>query len=55
LRPPISVEHEAGQAASVVFQVFGMTRPAVEPGQLALVTASRFLLDLEEQEYFIES
>jgi len=29
--PPIKAEHEAGQGACTVFQVFGMTRPGIEP------------------------
>jgi len=31
LHPPINAEHEAGQAASTVFQVFGATPPGIEP------------------------
>jgi len=30
LRPPISAEHEARQAASTVIQILGMTRPGSE-------------------------
>jgi len=30
LHPPISAEHVAGQAASTVVQMFGMTRPGFE-------------------------
>jgi len=35
--PSINAEHEAGQAASAAFQVFGTTRPGIEPSLPALV------------------
>jgi len=28
---PNNIEHQAGQAAIVIFQVYGMTRPGIEP------------------------
>jgi len=31
LHPPINAEHEAGQEACAVFQIFGMTRPGTRP------------------------
>jgi len=37
LRPPMDAEHEAGQAASTVFQVFGMARSGIEPHLPGLV------------------
>ena len=37
LEPTHNAEHEAGQAASTVFQVFGVTRPGIEPMLPALV------------------
>jgi len=37
LHPPINAEQETGQAASTVFQVFGVTRLGNEPSLSALV------------------
>jgi len=37
LRSPIIAEHNGGQDASTVFQIFVMTPPGIEPDQAASV------------------
>ena len=41
LHPPINAEHEAGQAASTIFQVFCMTRQGIEPRPPALAARAQ--------------
>jgi len=41
LHPPIDTEHEAGQDASTVFQIFGMTRQGIELSLPALVARAQ--------------
>jgi len=41
LHLPINAEHETGQAASTIFQVFGMARPGIEPNLQALVVCAQ--------------
>ena len=41
LHPPINVEHEAGQAASIDFQVFDVTRLGIEPNLPAPVARAQ--------------
>jgi len=41
LHPPSNTEYEVGQDANIVFQVFGITRPGIEPRVPALVTRAQ--------------
>jgi len=46
LQPSIKVEHEAGHVASTFCQVFGVTRPGIEPRLPALVARAQPTLSL---------